>query len=84
LFGFNFEDEDQNENDEIGRDALKEGTYDDLLNPPFKEFKLFSTPSWGKKTSQIGGILRSGQLTGGSIKMAVKLTLNEDMDAQGS
>jgi len=80
FWGYNMDDE---EDEGLGREVLKESTYDKKLRCPYKEFPLFQHSWLGDNTSQVGGILRSGQLTGAKLKMAVIIKDVEVDDESG-
>jgi hypothetical protein len=70
----------QNGDDEFdyGRDAVRDGSYERLLQLPYKEMPLFLNAEWFQNFQandlvQMGGILRSGVLSGASIKAEIKM-----------
>lgn len=64
---------------DYGRDFLKEGTYEGQISLPYEQLPLFLGAEWHKGSVQkpivqVGGILRSGNLSGASIKALIKMT----------
>jgi hypothetical protein len=74
MAGFN-----EDEEFDYGRDIIREGSYDKMLRIPFKEMPLFTNGEWFQTYSnnelvQINGILRSGTLSGATLKADIKIT----------
>jgi hypothetical protein len=73
-----------NEDDEFdyGRDVVRDGSYEKMLILPYREMPLFTNAEWFQSFSNnelvsVSGILRSGKLSGGSIKADVKIKLKD-------
>eukprot|EP00356_Strombidium_inclinatum_P008769 CAMPEP_0170506874 /NCGR_PEP_ID=MMETSP0208-20121228/56641_1 /TAXON_ID=197538 /ORGANISM="Strombidium inclinatum, Strain S3" /LENGTH=248 /DNA_ID=CAMNT_0010788695 /DNA_START=2589 /DNA_END=3335 /DNA_ORIENTATION=- len=65
--------DDEDDTFDYGRDVLKEGTYETVMTLPYQQLPLFTKNDWfadsiQKPIVQVGGILRSGNLSGASIK----------------
>lgn len=64
---------------DYGRDYLKDVVYEQKMVLPYQQLPLFVGPDWFGYGSdyrpivQVGGILRSGELSGASIKAAVRI-----------
>jgi hypothetical protein len=72
---------------DYGRDILKEGTYETIMKLPYTQFPLFTKSDWFKDSiqkpiSQVQGILRSGNLSGSSIKGKIQL-INQEEEEEG-
>jgi len=70
---------------DYGRDILKEGTYETTMELPYKQFPLFTKADWfkdaiQKPVVQVAGILRSGNLSGATLKGKIAVTLEDDPD----
>lgn len=64
---------------DYGRDILKEVNYESLITLPYYQFPLFTKTNWHrgpseKPTVQMSGILRSGNISGASIKAQIMIT----------
>ena len=58
---------------DYGRDILKDGIYETKITLPYQQFPLFVMSDWFKQsnptpTVAVDGILRSGNLSGATIK----------------
>ena len=75
-----------NEEFDYGRDVIRDGEYDRMLILPYREMPLFLKAEWFQTYSandlvSVSGILRSGLLSGASIKAEVtmkKIETNDD------
>jgi hypothetical protein len=74
-----------NEDEEFdyGRDILKENTYDQVITLPYTQFPLFTKTDWFKDAIQkpivqVAGILRSGNLSGATLKAKIQMSLEEE------
>ena len=78
--------EDDSTGFDYGREILKDATYETILELPFDQLPLFTENEWTRSVIQspvvqVEGILRSGKLSGASIKAKIKLT---DVDKEES
>lgn len=65
---------------DYGRDILKEGTYETVIKLPYEQFPLFIKADWYRESTQkpivaVAGILRSGNLSGATIKGKIQMDL---------
>ena len=74
---------------DYGRDILKDGTYENQIKLPYEQLPLFTQADWfegsiQKPIVQVGGILRSGNVSGASIKGLIKMTSLDSSDEDDS
>ena len=70
---------------DYGRDTIKDGTHETRVKLPYMQLPLFTPVDWypsplDKPIVQVGGILRSGNLSGASIKVSLAVTLAEESE----
>lgn len=75
--------QDEEDNNDMGRNIFKEESYDTFVEDhllPYQILPLFITNEWynyGNKQPvviQVGGIMRSGNVSGAVIKCTIKIT----------
>ena len=82
--------QEEEDNADLGRNIFKEDSYDTFIEDhllPYQILPLFITNGWysyGNKQPvviQVGGIMRSGNVSGAVLKCSVKITdLDEESD----
>lgn len=70
---------------DYGRDTIKDGMYETKITLPYTQLPLFTAVDWypspiDKPIVQVAGLLRSGNLSGASIKASIEVQPAESSD----